>query len=516
MYRKTPTSFLSSGLATLSLLPILSGFYSASVLAQTLPPSPVPNSIPTLRETPLWDSTDTPYILGAGDRIQVEMFNIPEYSGDYQILVDGTISLPLIGRVAINNLTVEQAATAIKAAYGELLTDAIISVTLVGPRPLNVGVAGQVSRPGTYKVELTRESTTGAGRQGGGLQFPTLVEVLQLAEGITPAGDLREVQIRRRQPDGQDLLFAVNLWEFFQTGNTRQDLTLRDGDTIYVPTVNEIDTGEVRERAKANFSADINVPISVAIVGEVNRPGPYTIFGGDLRSPELDDRLTFLDNQASSNQVVGLPTVTRAIKIAGGITPEADLRNIQIRRRIPNGSEQIVTVNLWELLRSGDLSQDALLQEGDSIIIPKAETIDLTEASTLARANFAPNQIQVFVIGEVVSPGSLQLRPSTSLHEALLASGSFDPNRAKQGTVEFIRPNPDGTVSRRLIQVDFSQGLNPENNPTLQDRDVIVVSRSGYTEFSDSIQTGIQPWAGILRMIGDVFFTIDEIDRLGD
>ena len=516
MYFRALKSCLCPGLTAVSLLPMLTGLHICSGLAQTLPSPRGLSPITNPRENYLPDGANTPYILGSGDRIQVEMFNIPEYSGDYQILVDGTISLPLIGRVAINNLTVEQVATAIKVAYRGLLTDPIISVTLVGPRPLNVGVAGQVSRPGTYKVEFTRESTTGAGRQGGGLQFPTLIEVLQLAEGITPAGNLREVQIRRRQPGGQDFLFTVNLWEFFQTGNTSQDLTLRDGDTIYVPTVSEIDTREVRERAKANFSADINVPISVAIIGEVNRPGPYTIFGGDLRSPDLDNRLTFLDNQASSNQVVGLPTVTRAIKIAGGITPEADLRNIQIRRRVPNGSEQIVTLNLWELLTSGDLSEDALLQEGDSIIIPKAETIDLTEASTLARASFASNQIEVFVIGEVVSPGSLQLRPSTSLHEALLASGSFDKNRAEQQTVEFIRPNPDGTVSRRLIEVNFSQGLNPENNPTLQDRDVIVVSRSGYTQFSDSVLTGFRPFIGILQMIGNIFSTVENIDDLGD
>ena len=504
--------FLSQKIISLGLSPLICCIFAPQSLAEPQGNSTKQITSPNLEKIPVGQENDAPYILNSGDRVQLDFFNIEEYSGDYQILIDGTIVLPLIGKVSLKGLTLEQAAEAIKASYGSLLTNPLLVVTLVGPRPLKVGVVGEVTSPGAYEIKLLRENTTGSGAQGGGLKFPTLIDALELAEGISPAGDLRRIVIRRPQVFGPNKQIVVDLWDFFKQGNLQQNITLRDGDTIFVPAVKEINTVEVLERAKANFSADLNTSVSISIVGEVNRPGPYTIYPGEVRSKDQSNQLTFLNNRSRNDNILTeLPTVTRAIKFAGGITPEANIRKIQIRRRNPDDSEQVLTVNLWKLLNTGELSEDALLQAGDSIIVPKAENIDLSEAAELARANFAPNKIQVFVVGEVVSPGSLTIPPNSSLTEALLASGSFDQNRANQTTVEFIRQNPNGTVLRKVMEVDFSQAINLDNNPTLQDRDVIVVSRSGYTKTSDSIVTGIKPWAVIIRAFSDLFRGIDDV-----
>jgi polysaccharide export outer membrane protein len=78
----------------------------------------------------------------------------------------------------------------------------------------------------------------------------------------------------------------------------------------------------------------------------------------------------------------------------------------------------------------------------------------------------------------------------------LLTAGSFNQLRANTDKVELLRLNPNGTVSRRTIEVDFSQGLNPNNNPTLRNNDVILVARSGYTRVGDNINRFLQPIAG--------------------
>jgi polysaccharide export outer membrane protein len=438
------------------------------------------------------------YTLGSGDRIAVEIFGVPEFSREYQVLVDGTLNLPIVRSVSIQGLTLQEAANVITRRYEPFINVPVVTVTLVAARPLNIGLAGEITRPGSYKINPTREGT------GGGVKFPTLMEMLQLARGVTSAGDMRNVQIRRPRRGGPEQVITVDLQNFLETGNLRQDVTIRDGDTIFVPTASALNTQEVRQRASANFSADITKPIGVVIVGEVNRPGPYTVFASDVRSTNQQTELSFVSIDQQQGAVVGLPTITRALKIAGGITTEADIRRVQIRRRVRGGNEQTIMVNLWDLLQKGDATQDILLQEGDSVIIPTAATVDLAEVSQLANSSFSPNAISINIVGEVIRPGALVVRPSTSLHQALLTAGSFNQLRANKDKVELLRLNPNGTVSRRTIDVDFSQGLNPNNNPTLRNNDVILVARSGYARVGDNINRFLQPIAGAATGIGAV------------
>ena len=490
---------LSNALPSIAQLPAIRTPAPARNPTRPRVPSPPPpgSSLPPIGN--LGSLTqEAAYTLGPGDRIALDIFGVPEFSKEYQVLVDGTLNLPIIRSVSIQGLTLQQAATLITKRYEPFINVPVVTVTLMVARPLNIGIAGEVTRPGSYKINPVREGT------GGGVKFPTLMEMLQLAKGVTSAGDMRRVEIRRPRRGGPEQVTTVNLQDFLDTGNLRQDVTIRDGDTIFVPTASALNTQEVRQRASANFSADITKPIGVVIVGEVNRPGPYTISAADLRSTNQQTDLSFVSIEQQQGAVVGLPTITRALKIAGGITTEADIRRVQIRRQIRGGTEQTIMVNLWDLLQKGDATQDVLLQEGDSIIIPTAPTVDLAEVSQVATSSFAPNAISINIVGEVIRPGALQVRPNTSLHQALLTAGSFNQLRAKKDKVELLRLNPNGTVSRRTIEVDFAQGLNPDNNPTLRNSDVILVARSGFTRVADNINTFLQPVTGVAGVINTV------------
>jgi polysaccharide export outer membrane protein len=495
---------LSSSLPSIAQLPAIKTPRPApNQNLPRIPPPPPPGSVlPTGSALPNGNfgslTQEAAYTLGVGDRIALDIFGVPEFSKEYQVLVDGTLNLPIIRSVSIQGLTLQQAAEVITRRYKPFIQVPVVTVTLMVARPLNIGIAGEVTRPGSYKINPVREGT------GGGVKFPTLMEMLQLAKGVTSAGDMRTVQIRRPRRDGPEQVITVNLQDFLDTGNLRQDVTIRDGDTIFVPTASALNTQEVRQRASASFSADITKPIGVVIVGEVNRPGPYTVSASDLRSTNQQTDLSFVNIEQQQGAVVGLPTITRALKIAGGITTEADIRRVQIRRRIRGGTEQTIMVNLWDLLQKGDATQDVLLQEGDSVIIPTAATVDLAEVSQVATSSFAPNAISVNVVGEVLRPGALQVRPNTSLHQALLTAGSFNQIRAKKDKVELLRLNPNGTVSRRTIDVDFAQGLNPDNNPTLRNNDVILVARSGFTRVADNINSFLQPITGIAGVVNSV------------
>ena len=75
------------------------------------------------------------------------------------------------------------------------------------------------------------------------------------------------------------------------------------------------------------------------------------------------------------------------IQQAGGLTTVADLDNVTIKRQF-QGETLTLTLNLWDLAKKGQLKQDVTLRDGDEIIIPTQEIIDIGETRLLSDANF--------------------------------------------------------------------------------------------------------------------------------
>ena len=449
----------------------------------TIPQVPAP-SIP---EIPAPASAELPvsaYILGGGDTIRIDILGVEQYSGDYQIPIDGRLILPLAGSISVQGLTLEEAADAISQAYANILKRPVISVNLQAPRPLNIWIAGEINRPGSYSVSLK-----GGVGQRPGTQYPTITQVIEQAGGIKLTADLRRIELRRPQRDGSQRTIDINLWQMLQTGDRRWDITLLDGDSIFIPTATTVDLGEIRQLANTSFAIPMAQARNVTVVGEVARPGPYIVLGGDT---------------GADFNLGGLPTVTRAIQIAGGIKPLANLREIQLQRPTREGSAQIISVNLWQLLQTGDINQDPIVQDGDIIIVPATAEVNPAEAEQIATASFAPETINVRVVGEVTIPGTIRVQPNTPLNQALLAAGGFRNSRADRGGVELIRLNPNGTVSRQTVSVDLAASINEQTNPILRNNDIVVVNPSGITAFGDNLNnifSATTSTGGFLRVL---------------
>ncbi|MBD0261373.1 MAG: SLBB domain-containing protein [Tolypothrix sp. T3-bin4] len=434
------------------------------------------------------------YTLGGGDRIRVNVFEVPEYTGEYQIPPGGAINLPLIGSVAVQGLTTEQASDEIARRYARFLKRPLISVNLLSPRPINVIVAGEVSRPGAYSLSLQ-----GGAGDNPGVQYPTVLAAITTAQGTLSNADITQVQLRRKLGrSGREQVVSINLKELIQTGRLSQDITLRDGDTIVVPPAARLDLAEARNLSAASFAADPTRPRTVAVVGEVNRPGSYLVTQGDTGGGSAG-------SAGAGVSITGQPTVTRALQLAGGITPQADIRNVKIRRQTRAAGEQIIDINLWQLLQSGDVNQDTIVQDGDTIFFPTATEINAADATVLANTTLSAATIQVGVVGEVKRPGNVEIRPNSSLNQALLAAGGFDGANASSSAVDLVRLNPDGSVTKRKVKVDFSAGINPQTNPILRNNDVVVVYRSGTAKVGQTVGSIINPVAGVLGILRSLF-----------
>lgn len=487
-------------IATLSSLLLVSGVAIPQAKAQSSQPTlqltqaSTPNNVlpalptqaaPAATPAPSAPTPESAYTLGAGDIINVDIFRVPQYSGQSQVLVDGTLNLPLAGKVNVSGLSLDAASAAISARYGQYLRRPIITLSLLNRRPLQIGIAGEVSRPGSYTIDQTET------------QSSRLSQLIETAGGITQSADLSQVQVRRPQVNGTEQIVTVNLLDLIKNGNLSQDVTLRDGDSIFIPTA-LVPLENSALLADASFANDVNQPINIAIIGEVYRPGPYTLQGGLARTGDAGTP----GAAGSSNTPT---TVTRAIQVAGGIKPLADIRKVQVVRPTRAGTPQVFEVNLWQLLQTGDLQQDAILQEGDTVFIPVATALTPQEISQSASASFSPDAIRVNVVGEVDGPGVVELPPNTPLSQAILAAGGFN-NRARRGTAELVRLKEDGTVNRTTIPVDFAEGINEENNPLLRNNDVVIVNRSGLASASDTLGTILNPLSGIFSVFR--FFNI--------
>jgi polysaccharide biosynthesis/export protein len=592
-------TYISTGLA-IGLLPVLAivNLQSIGVAApvKAVKPKAVkPPSKPRLSAAPQGAFADS-YTLGPGDRLRVDIFNVPEYSGEFYVLGDGSINLPVIGAVPVQGLSVQKASGLLTAYFSRYVKRPIVTISVLAPRPVQFAIAGEVTRSGSYTIPFTNDNR----------KFPTITQAIQLAGGTTQTANLRQVQVRRA---ATGRIVTVNILDVLQRGNTGQDITLRDGDTIYIARAEGVSASDRLKLAGSNL-ANQDATVKVAILGEVGKPGTYTLKGesagtaGRVTPPTLTEAIkiaggstasadlsrirvrrntrtgvgqvvainlldllkkgdfgqdiilqdgdtillptateinsvntslvsasnlgpqaitppkvvvvgevnrpgtytvTSAGNSTNNNTqlagTVALPTVTNAIQAAAGIKPSADIRQIQLIRMTRSG-EQKIALNLFKLIEQGDSSQDIILQEGDRIFIPVAQNASAKDVELIASSTFAPATIKVNVIGESgIAGGTREVPSNTTLNQAILLAGGFNNVRANKNEVDFIRLNPNGTVTKRLIKLNFARGIDPENNPRLQNNDTIVIGRNNLTRIGDGFSTILTPFNGLLNIL---------------
>ncbi len=427
------------------------------------------------------DALGDVYLLGPGDQISVEVFNVPEYSGEQQVLANGTINLPAVGQLTVAGLTVAQAEQAIAEIYQAKVRYPRITLSLLVPRPLRVAISGEIHRPGVYTLPVNELG-----------QFPTLVDAIQLAGGLTQAANTQRVRVQRNGVNGQVRDVFSDLSALIGQGDLGQNIALRDGDSIAITQADAIDLQTSSQIAVSNLATDAEEAISVVVVGEVFRPGTYNY----ASRPTSSQSVTVGDTSSNTVQQPGRLTVTRALRLAGGIKPMADLRRVEVKRRTRAGDSRTIALDLWQLVAAGESGQDMVLQMGDTIVVPTAVAASPEQVGLLTATNLSPDTITINVVGEVERPGAVAVAANTTLNQAVLAAGGL--NRRARQRVELIRLNPNGTVTQRAIDMDLSQGLNPQENPIMQHNDIVVVDPSATAQLSDGLSTLLSPFLQIL------------------
>ncbi|MEM7793971.1 MAG: polysaccharide biosynthesis/export family protein [Cyanobacteria bacterium P01_C01_bin.118] len=224
-------------------------------------------------------------------------------------------------------------------------------------------------------------------------------------------------------------------------------------------------------------------PLRISVTGEVLEPGPRVFV------PDSDETIP--------------TTVSGVLSLAGGITPNADLRNITIRRGIPAGdnagllkdTKTEISVDLWQVIQTGDLSADLRIYDGDEVVVPTTQVTNVEQQRLLA-STIAPATITVQVMGEVGSPGITEVDPQAGVSAAVAAAGGLTED-ASDDSIVLFRMADDGNLEQQIFS--FGEASTPVLNG-----DLIVVEKSNRGNVSGMarfLNLLINPFTSIL----DVF-----------
>ena len=215
-------------------------------------------------------------------------------------------------------------------------------------------------------------------------------------------------------------------------------------------------------------------PIRFNVIGEVSNPGVHTFEQSDSA---FQDSFTVVD----------------AIQKAGGVTPESNLSEVKILRKLPGGNDfKIANLNLLDLLMKGDNSQNPFLLDGDVIKLSKASKDKVVNKIDFANTNITRPSI-IYVIGEVQEPGKYEIPVNTTLVESVLMAGGPIFETANSKNVELLRISENGTMSSSKFRLNLNKNSKSESNPILKNGDVVRIRRNKLVAVSSTIKTVISP-----------------------
>ena len=186
----------------------------------------------------------------------------------------------------------------------------------------------QVSALGEVEVPGKYRSTS----------FQTALQLLSQSGGIRDIGSLRRVQIRR----GRGLAAEIDLYDYLLRGDISQDVRLQSGDGVFVPVAGPL----------------------VAVAGEVRREAIY--------------------------ELKGEKTLGKVLAMAGGLSPAAWRRRIQVERLETNLARVILEVSLDDGLSEIEGME---VRDGDIVrvlaVVPEEENAVFVEGNVQRPGKYA-------------------------------------------------------------------------------------------------------------------------------
>jgi protein involved in polysaccharide export with SLBB domain len=433
------------------------------------------------------------YTIGPGDVMVLILTGDVELSQALEVTREGFIVIPSVGQIPVSNLTMGQLRVVLRqelaASYSGIDNGTtVFSVTISQLRTNQIRVIGEVAQPSAYQL----------------VSVATVLNALYAAGGPTDNGNLRNVEVIR----GGTVVGSFDLYDYILGGNTRNDITLTQGDVVFVPVKGKrvTLTGAVTREAIFEMAGDENLVDLINYAGGltssalVSRARITRILpAADRQVPGIDrtvfdiDLRAALENPASAPMLLDADEVTifrvrseirNTVSLSGsvwhegsfgylngmsawdlinmgdGLTPEAYLATAHIvRLNLADSTLSVIPFTL-ETLADGSPVEDPPLTEFDALTV-------------FSRVSFEPVH-SIEVQGAVRNPGSLPRFEGMTVRDAILRSGGLIPAQYS-GRAFISRLQPDST--RRIVSLEMpvDSDMIPTVLEALEDYDIIRV-----------------------------------------
>jgi len=248
------------------------------------------------------------YLVGPGDALIINLWGEEEDEFEVMVMPEGNIIIPNIGSFRVNGMILSKIKEIIKEKAKNYYPQSEITVSLGNIRTFKIHITGEVIKRGTY-------NTTPVDR---------LSYLISSSDSATPWADKKNIEIRHL--DGTTDF--INLLEFENKGDLKNNPFLRAGDIIYVP------------RLKPSSGM-------IFISGNIVNPGYQQYY---------------------ENETVG-----ELIKRIQVIKETTDWENAIIKRGIGSDKNKTVTIplNFTNSNNNSNNPEDMLLENSDYIYLPK-------------------------------------------------------------------------------------------------------------------------------------------------
>lgn len=375
--------------------------------------------------------TPADYKLGPGDEVIIDIWGSNEATIRQVISPDGFISIPDVGLVSLNGMTVKEADSYLRKKMGRSYpvdgenADSDIKLTLGNIRTIHVNVVGEVVNPGTYFVS----------------SLSTVYNALYLAGGVSEVGSLREISLVRNNRK----VASVDLYDFIINGKTAGDVVLKDGDVITVPAYrNIVDVaGKVKRPMKYEMKDGESVMTALEYSGGftgdayksnirlIRRNGVeyqlYTVNADEFGSFTLmdGDSLTvgrMVDRYENKVEIQGavyhpgayqlgrdITTVSQLVRKAEGLKGDAFVNRALLFREKEDLTREVVAVDLRAVLNG--TADEIMLRKNDSLHVSSIH--DVMDIGTIS------------IDGEVTLPGTYAFVDNMTIEDAILQAGGM-------------------------------------------------------------------------------------------
>ncbi|HEX5045295.1 MAG TPA: SLBB domain-containing protein [Candidatus Polarisedimenticolaceae bacterium] len=250
------------------------------------------------------------YKVGRQDLLEIKVFDLDELNQTVRVADDGSITVPLLGRLQVAGLTKGELEGLIARLLEErFVRDPQVTIFVKEYESKKVAVSGAVKKPGTYEM----------------LGEKTLLEMISQAGGLD-AEPGKQIYIFRQDNDGGEAQrLAVDLDRLVYRADAALNVALAPGDIVYVPAIEKV---------------------RIFVSGAVRNPNLYEV--------PRDEPVTVL----------------KAVTLAGGTTDRAADKKVQVIRTRPDGSRLILPVNLRKVKQGK--AEDPVLERDDLVLVPEA------------------------------------------------------------------------------------------------------------------------------------------------